>query len=457
MTTGGRVPAECLRSVKVLGTVSCSDGASRTAQLAFLRGLYERTWTDYLIAPEHSDAEFWASVTKRFGVTDLVTPAVNCILGATMGRQPRRRVSDAMVEDELSAVVGGPGWADVWYGFCRDVVLYGTAFIEVGWDRRARLRLTLLPATEAQVITADDDVDDVRGVRVLYGAGTSEPWEKEWRDDGSVWKRRGGSAWLQVGAAVGFLPVVIGRSPHRSSGSPYGLSLVRAAGEESRQATSLSNDVVVLARMQSFSTMVIQGSNVSVKDRETSGPHGFLRFTGDDANAKAYYITPDAKIAEIDGIIDRKYERAAAQCSVPVDIFRQAKSGTNQGSGAAMLTHKPLFDLACSLQDIQRRAELEGMAMVDAMLLWSQWNSPVDLDEVRAGLDAEVEFEHTMNPTVVQADVQAWKLAVDERFVDFERARSHFNATDDEAAVVAALAEREESARTRAAASVPFL
>lgn len=427
------------------GYVPSKLAARRATRLKLLWEIVNRTWDEYLRCPSGVPQGVWDAITVRFGMCDLVSPTLNAIVSAMMGGKITLRVQRSYSGDRLTEFLDAADWPVFRRAFAREACLYGTAAAECGFDEEGDPSFALLPTLITSLRTEAENARVVTEALVSYG-GFAEPQRARlYTREGVYRKGDNGEAVLIPGTDYGFLPVCVAKGQPGDASSPYGESLVWPAAEESRQITFLQNDIVVLARTQSFSTRVVQGRALDSKAEENNGPFQSLRLDPDDQNAKAYFISPDAKISELDALIDAKYERTAAQCGVPVEIFRQAKSGTNQAAGAALLTHKPLFDLVCTLQDNWRRVELDMLARVDALLLWqANGGAPVSLRDVRRNLQAEVVFERESNPAMNLQDAQTFKALVDEGFVDFSTARAHFNPDDDDDAAEAAEARHEE-------------
>src|SRR5690606_22720358 len=99
-----------------------------------------------------------------------------------------------------------------------------------------------------------------------------------------------GNDWSIKDQPFGFNPVAIFRGKQLDPCTPYGDDLVWPATNETRQCTYLNNDIMVLEKMQSYSTLVIKGEERITEDQAASfGPFAHIRLTGGVDN-DAYYI-----------------------------------------------------------------------------------------------------------------------------------------------------------------------
>lgn len=404
-------------------------------------GILTRNWDEYQIQPAGLPADVWASMVRRFSMTDLATPVLTTISSAVYGGKVARRLKKAVNKDEVEAYMLSAKFDEMISALAVEAFAYGTSYIYPTWesdDVDADPCFVIVPQLSTRIKSPEDDPKTVTEIQTRYSTFT-----RIYRAGGIV-DRKGKKESPIPNTNFGFVPVVVARGRHVDSTSPYGESLIWPAVEESKQVTFLGNDLVVLERSQSFSTLFMKG-NFSSNPKETAfGPWFVLR--ADDEFADAKYISPAAEIDKIDSIVDKKYERVAAQCNVPIEIFKQSKAGTDPTAVGALLTHKPLYDLARAMQKQFKATEHEIYAMVDAMISWSKGGGkPVDLEEFRKNLELETVFELESNPAMTTQDAQTWEQLVESGFVSYEKAYWHFNPDGTDEECQALKAEREKS------------
>lgn len=415
---------------------SIDPNIAREARNYLIWQIATGVWVEYLRKPGAMKQELWSALTPRFTVTNVQTPVLVTILSAAYGGAVTRRVNSAYNPEELRKIVASPWYADFVKRCVTKGIMYGTGYAVPGFRNGKANGVELSPLT-ARISTNEDDVEDLIEVKV-----TTAKKERMYRSDGIYERGR----WIRFERKLpdsnyGFIPVCRFFGRRMDTSSPYGESLLWPAAQETVQITFLSNDLMVLERMQSFSTLVIQGNEVTNPESKGHSPFVAIRLnaSGDESNAKAYYISPQAAIDKVDDLIESKFERTATQCQVPVEIFTRARSGTNQGTGAALLTHKPLYDLVIELQNQGRHEELELLAMYDAMITWQKSGGvPQDLDRFREKLDVDVVFERESNPAITQSEAQTYQMLVDEGFVSFRKAYLRFNPDAEESEVAEA-------------------
>lgn len=375
----------------------------RQERLYLIWRILNRVYDDHLIKPPLIPDAVWEPLVKRFTVTDLASPVLSTINSATYGGRVHREIKRARNREKLIAFMDECGYVDFVPVAHRYAVAYGTSFVSVGRKTRSGRRvasLAHLHPISTQIIVPDSDVDDIREVVVDYGdyARTySATGITDQAYDGSLTSRLKNSNY-------GFIPVTIGRARVMDAATPYGQDLIWPAVEETKQITALMCDLMVLERNQSYSTLVTKGELIEQPKDGVSAPWSILRGNED---FDAYWISPSAKIEEINSIIESKFERAATQCQVPVDLFVRSKSGTQQAAGAAALSHKPLYDLVIEQQRLWRDVERDLLARIDAFLTFEATGEPVDLEAHRAELEVDISFEHETHPAFNQSVIQA--------------------------------------------------
>lgn len=403
----------------------------REERLLLIWRIINRTYDDHLIKPKSMPKSVWEPLRKRFTVTDLASPVLSTINSATYGGKVHREVTSALVDvAAIERFMAEARYGEFMPVAHRYAAAYGTSFSTVGRKRRGKRKVASLAHLHpilTRIVVPDTDVEDVQEVSVDYGdkkvvytaSGIREVVEGA--DEGGVTLPNSG---------YGFIPVTIGRGRWMDACTPYGQDLIWPAVEETKQITALMCDLMVLERNQSYSTLVIKGSMLDNPKDMKVAPWVFLRGqdTEDGGDFDAKWISPDAKIDEINKIIESKFERAATQCQVPVELFVRAKAGTMQGTGAAMLQHKPLYDLVIEQQRMWRDVELDLVARISAFIAYENTGQPQDLDAHRDALEMVIEFEHETHPSYNQAEVQTWLemrdnglKTDDETFFNFNR------------------------------------
>ncbi len=423
-------------------------GRSRRDKLTLLYRLFTGTWRDYLNKPSKLDKSIWNAVTPRFAVVDLLRPTLKTIVSAAYGGRITRRVIDAYNKSELESFMLGADFDRFAVRRVTDGVAYGTSYALPGWrDEAGRMpTFALLPPARTYIVTADDDVSDVRYIDVVY-----DDEVRRYGADGVYVRKRDSERWDRAGEGMGFLPVCVGYGESFDTTTPYGESRVWPAAEETRQVTYLNNDLMYLERLQSFSTMVIKGETVDTKDKQVGhGPTVVIRLKGDDPNSQVYYVTPQAAIDKINELVESHFERCATQCRVPIEIFTKSKAGTQQATGAALLSHKPLYDQVIEIQVQAEREERELLALVDAMITWRR-EGYADLNAHREKLKVEIVFERDSNPARTQAAAQTFQMLLDEDLIEFETAYRQVNpdCTDDDVATAKARREARRKIMVR--------
>lgn len=397
--------------------------SSRQERLLLTYQIVTRTWSDYKLQPKKMRDDIWENLVKRFTMVDLATPVATTIKNATYGGKVSRRIkkSTSSIEEieDFKKRADYDSWIEnLFYESC----LYGTSFGEVGY-RRGKPSLAMLPAISTEIVTPPDDVLDVQAIEVYfeeftrqYTASGITDFPNDNREQGTV----------RTGTNFGFIPILIGRAKHLDSCSPYGEADAWPAVEEGKQITFLGNDTMILAKQQSFSTLIQKGNTLK-NDNDCIGPFVMFKMSNDPGNDMKY-ISPDAKISELDNLQEKKYERCAMQCNVPVEVFTKANSGTNQAAGSALLMHKPLYDLALTRQKKWKHLEHYAHALIDARIQFENNNKqPVPFEEILQALDVEIVFENEANPALTQSDAQTYTTLVDANLITHEKAYWHMN------------------------------
>lgn len=399
----------------------------RIDRLDLIWKIANRVWDDYKTQPSGIETDVWEGIVSRFTVTDLQTPVQKTISSASHGGKVTRRIKKATNIKELEEIVN----SDEYDTFIKEsanpeAILYGTSYGALGWSGD-KFRIVPLPPVSTQIITSDTDVDDVVAVVSDYGNKV-----KSFETDGCyVGQSQLDNMQLLPDTSYGFIPVGIFRGYKADVSSPYGIEMVWAATQETVQVTYLMNDIMVLERLQSFSTLVIEGNEAAnANRREGHGPFAIIRLQANTSDSRngAYYISPQAAIDQVNVLIESKFERAAVQCQIPVEVFTRQKSGVNQSAGSSHLTHKPLYDLVVFIQEQRRREEIEFIARIDAMISWLKGGKvPQDLDSHIKRLEVEISYEREENPAFNQADAQTYEMLLSSNFIDHRTAFYKFN------------------------------
>lgn len=393
--------------------------------------ILNRTYDDYLKKPVGMPEAVWEPLKKRFTITDLASPVLATINSATYGGNVQRTIRRAWDKDRLIDFMEESKYGTFIPVMHRYATAYGTSYAAVGRKTRGSRRVASLAHLHpilTQIVVPDTDVEYVVAVTVDYGHV-----RLKYEADGTTETKPGHNGYYRVNTRLensnyGFIPVSIGRFRWMDPSTPYGQDGIFPAVEETKQVTALMCDLMVLERNQSYSTMVIKGELMSSPEEMRTGPWVVLRGEPESDSFDAKWISPNAKIAEINEIIESKFERAATQCQVPIELFVRSKSGVNQSAGSALLQHKPLFDLVIEQQRSWREVELDLMSRISAFLEFeSNGGKPVDLDKHREMLEVDIEFEHETHPSYNQAEVQTWMMMVDEGFKTHDQAVENFN------------------------------
>lgn len=416
--------------------------SSRQERLMLTHRIVTRTWDDYKTRPGKTMKQsIWDNLVKRFTMVDLATPVATTIKNATYGGKVSRRIKNSTTPaekiEDFKKRADYDSWIEnLFYESC----LYGTSFGEVGY-RRGKPSLAMLPAISTEIITPEDDVSDITAIEVYFEGLTRQYAENGITDFPDDNREQGKK---KAGTNFGFIPILIGRAKHLDSCSPYGEADAWPAVEEGKQVTFLGNDTMVLAKQQSFSTLVQKGNTLKNENESSIGPFVMFKM-GNDAGNDMKYISPDAKIGELDALIDKKYERCAMQCNVPVEIFTKANSGTNQAAGSALLMHKPLYDLALTRQKKWKALEVYAHALIDARIQFEEGNGdPVPFEAILEAMDVEVVFENEANPALTQTDAQTYTTLIDANLITHEKGYWHMNPDGTEEEQKALEKKREE-------------
>jgi len=386
-----------------------------------------RTYNDHLIKPTTMPKVVWAPLSKRFTVTDLASPVLSTINSATYGSRVTRTIHRAYNKEAIEKFMAEAKYEAFVPLLHRDAAGYGTSFGSIGRKtvgRGKKASLVRLHPINTRIATSKTDIDDVRAVITRLNG-----FDRMYAEDGIVDKGPAGVKKTLANSNYGFVPVAIGRGRWMDACTPYGESLIWPAIEETKQVTALMCDLMVLERNQSYSTLVITGELASNPQEGVASPWVVLRGVDEDFDAK--YISPSAKIKEINDIIESKFERCATQCQVPVELFVRAKSGTMQAAGAADLQHKPLYDLVIEQQKSWREVEMDLVARIDAFIEFERTNKPQEIERFRENLHMEIEFENETNPSFNQSQVQTIIQAMDAGLLDRETAFRMINRNKD--------------------------
>jgi hypothetical protein len=383
-----------------------------------------RQWDDYAQPPAGVPRELWAPLVKRFSVTDLATPVLQTLVSSVYGGPIRRQVRRAYAIDDAALVP----LKSFMPRFFSEAAAYGTAVAVL--DSSGALRL--LPSVRVSLVTDMSDASRVKAVELLPPAGLGGPTIVFAEDGAEYVKTDSGMRLVKNGA--GYPRFVVGRGRWVDAGSPYGESLIWPAVQETVQVTYLMNDLMVLERAQSFSTLVLTGQTMKDRSDMAHGPFAIIRFDGSNPQADAKFISPDAKIDQINHLIEAKFQRCAAQCSVPVELFTGPRSGANVSAGAAFLTHRPLYDLTLLLQEEWAQVERDMAALLDAAAVELRGEQNISMEAVKSNLDFVVEYERDSNPSFTQSEAQMWTMLLDAGVVPFAKVYRRYNpeATPDE-------------------------
>lgn len=391
---------------------------ARMERLELIHKIATKTWRDYLRRPPKCAEETWANISERFTVVNLQTPVLETITSASHGGMIKRLIKKAYDVPALERAMKESNYSSVISEVSvPQSALYGTSYVRAGW-LSGRFNLTILPSVPTEIITSDDHINETLAIIAPY-----QNMDRIFTSDGSVYSRRHGESAVRVDPPFGFIPVSIFRGKQLDPCVVYGDDLVWPATNETRQCTYLNNDIMVLEKMQSYSTLVIKGNEGSSTGQANQfGPFAHIRLQpGSDNDAK--YISPQAAIVDLDRLMTSKFERCATQCQVPVEIFTRAKAGTNQSAGSSYLTHKPLYDLVVSIQQRKIREEHELLSIMSAMIEWSQnGNRPVDINKHRDALEFDIYYDRESNPSMNQSEIQTLVQAVDANLITHSKA-----------------------------------
>lgn len=376
----------------------------RIDNMLLTHSVLTRTWDEYLKKPSKMPKPLWDSLEPRFTMTDLATPVLETICSATYGGDVTRRIDDAVNKKELQALVESNWYREFVPQWHVDAAAYGMGYAWPGFDETGEPTAALLSPLLVEVVTPADDVRRVLSVEVIR-----EYTRTSYRDDGIYdGEANGEKMAVRKGSNFGFVPVAFMRGRYLDCTTPYANSLIWPAVEETKQVTFLMNDIMVLERAQSFSTLVVKGAATDTQQDKQQGwgPFAYIKLDPGTDNSDAKYISPEAEVAQINSLIESKFERCATQCQVPVDLFTRSKSGTNVATGAAFMSHKPLYDLVLKQQSQAKRSEMDLLAMFDALYSWRKAGKAQKLDVFRKRLKVDITFEHESNPAWTQERAQ---------------------------------------------------
>lgn len=416
-----------------------------------------RVWDDYKICPPKLKRAIWQYLLPRFRMTDLATPALMAIVGATYGCQPTRRINKCFNKDEVEKFLKAVNFGGFMQKFFAAGAAFGTSYALPGWDDNDRPVIELIPSMTTRIDTPDDDACSVESI-------------SRWRSDGIVLKYyedgQTESSWHARSEKVvpnsdcGFIPVAIGRGRHLNPSCPYGDELIFAAVDGSVQITYLDCDMMILEKSQAYSTRVVIGNEIDDKKSEGGGPFGSIRLTGDEmSKANAFYINPNTPLEKVDEMIRSKIERVAVQCLLPTSVFIAPKSGVNEGTGSALLKHKPTYDMITTVQSDwgSDGVEREIVARIDALISWRKSGKRQDLQKHLDNLQMETVFNNDAAMALDQGEAQTLDLFLRTGLMLFDDAFLRVNPTASAAKIKEAKAARDKmqaevKARTEAAA-----
>jgi hypothetical protein len=389
------------------------------------------TWIEYQYQPPGVRRSMWYSLMRRFKVTDLATPTLNTMVNAAYGCRIERNIVDAVNKPEVERFLADANNEEMEMDWATESAGYGTGYQVPGWDSRDRPTFIGLNPVTTEIITDPDDMNDVMAIDAVY-----DGYRKRYTNHGVYIIEDNSRPRLIPNTDYGFIPVCIARGRKGHCRTPYGDQVIWPAVGETKQCTFLDNDIMVLEKAQSFATLVIKGRGVDNMKDVPIGPFVSIRLHPDDAAADAKYISPETAIDKINALVESKFERVAAQCQVPIHIFTRSKAGTDQKTGAAALSHEPLYAFATTFQNRKIKETKERLAIVDAMISFRKAGSknPVDLEMHRRKLKFEMKFHNNVSPAMNMQEVQVWKMLYEDAIVSFEEwwRRYHENGTEDE-------------------------
>jgi len=399
-----------------------SDVIFNGAQARFI---YERI--NRLVTKRATPLDFYTEqFAKRFRtlldklvVIDLVTPIADIIRGyAWGGRQAqflRCEELEPRVQQILTELVRSSNWNSIWPNAIFSMLCYGKAVIRIYWDgERQRPYLWLAPYDTVTV--TNPTTGELVRVYGNYGeiAGSFNLTIDEIVDD--YWVDSQNAEHAVQRNTLGFIPAVVVRSPSGAS-LDWPIPIVAPALEMSHVATLLTNDVTILAHLQGFAVLKVTKADSIIGEREIAVDTAIVLPGDADAN----YISPDAKISEIDAIIDKCFSRAAVMCGLPADVVRYDAGISGSSATSAQKRYAPAMHAATKIRNAIIAAMRDAVTMVGAIA------SGRSLEDVRQAVSFEISFEDdVIGPLTVQ-EVEAYRKAVEYGFIDFSDARRYFN------------------------------
>jgi hypothetical protein len=377
-------------------------------------------WKDHLIKPAKLPKPIWRGLVCRFKLTDLATPVLETIINASHGCKITRKIKKCFNQKQVEDYMERAMYSEFVKMAAAQTIGYGTGYPTIGFRKDSDApSLTLGPNVLSFIHTPEDDVNHIEAVEMHW-----DSIAKKYTDNGVFKAEDGGEFEIIPDTDYGFRPVSIWRGRHLDPSTPYGGSYIWPAVDESRQVTYIDCDLMVLEKTQSFGVLVTKGTPEDTKSMEAIGPFSQLRYTmnreGQAGDAK--FISPDGKIDSVNNLIESKFERAAVMCRVPVSIFTRERSGTNQGTGATAMQHRPLYDLVVSIQEACRYYEMDLIARIDAMFSWKNTGEPQDLDKHRQNLEMEISYDRDAFKRISMQDAQTLEMLLSSCLLTHEKA-----------------------------------
>ncbi|MGC8758107.1 MAG: hypothetical protein ACP5QX_06650, partial [Caldisericaceae bacterium] len=326
----------------------------------------------------------------------------------------------------LNNLVNSNYWNRTWGRAVSDLIIFGRAFIRPYIEENDDLSLIVFPP-ESITTTNNMTLELLKFDSSIF---SSSGYSRVTYSSDRIYESVNGNVVLDVPNDLGFVPVVFLRAPGAGSNPDYPVPITAPAISLSILATMYSNDVTVLAHLQSFSTFVISGAE---SEEITLSPSHVISLS--DANASADWKTPQSKISDIDSLIDKLLYRAAVMCGVPPDVFRYDVNIANSAAGSVATRFMSLRNISQRVRD----EVTDGMRKAIAMLVAMKYG--IQLRQAESMFTFDARYETDVSAQITIQDVEAWNRAVQYNLIDFESARRYFNPTETQEKTAAAADE----------------